>query len=69
MAGQRPSFRELLLTLLGNKKVVLSIPRGALNTHNLAGVLGSPLNAGERMYRDLQNKYCNEDSHDYQDLP
>ena len=68
MAAQRPSFRELLLTLLGNKTIILSIPRDALNTHNLAGVLGSPLEAGGNMYRDLQNKYCNEDNHDYQEM-
>ena len=66
MAGQRPSFRELLLTLLGNPKAVLSIPREALNTHNLAGVLGSPLEAGTNMYRDLQNKYY--DKADYQEI-
>ena len=68
MAAQRPSFRELLLTLLSNPKEVLSIPLEALDTHNLAGVLGSPLKAGENMYRDLQNRYCMEDDHDYQEL-
>jgi hypothetical protein len=66
VAGQRPSFRELLLSLLSNPRVVLSIPREALNTHNLAGVLGSPLEAGANMYRDLQNKYY--DNADYQEL-
>ena len=66
VAGLRPSFRELLLTLLSNPKTVLSIPQEALNTHNLAGVLGSPLEAGANMYRDLQNKYC--DNADYQEL-
>ena len=68
MAGLRPSFRELLLTLLRNPKAVLSIPQEALDTHNLAGVLGSPLDVGESMYRDLQNKYCSEDNHDYQEM-
>ena len=71
VAGLRPTFRELLLTLLGNPKAVLSIPQEALDTHNRAGVLGSPLTAGENMYGDLQNRYCNvtvEDSHDYQDV-
>ena len=55
VAGLRLSFRELLLSLLGNPKTVLSIPQEALNTHNLAGVLGSPLEAGANLYRDLQN--------------
>ena len=68
MADQRPSFRELLLTLLGNPKAVLSIPREALNTHSLAGVLGSPLEAEASicMYRDLQNRYY--DNADYQEV-
>ena len=45
---------------------MLSIPQEALNTHNLAGVLGSPLEVGANMYRDLQNKYY--DNADYQEL-
>ena len=57
MAAQRPSFRELLLALLGDPKTVLSIPQEALHTHNLAGVLGSPLAAGENLYSDLRNRY------------
>ena len=57
MAAQRPSFRDLLLALLDNIKVVLSIPPEAFETHSHAGVLGSPLEAGENMYRDLQDKY------------
>ena len=57
MAAQRPSFRDLLLALLDDPKVVLSIPREALDTHNHAEVLGSPLEAGEHMYRDLQARY------------
>ena len=57
MAAQRPSFRDLLLALLDDPKVVLSIPPEALDTHSHAGVLGSPLEAGEHMYRDLQYRY------------
>ena len=57
MADQRPSFRDLLLTLLDNLKEVLSIPQEDLDTHSHAGVLGSPLEAGEHMYRDLQDRY------------
>ena len=55
MAGQRPSFRDLLLALLDNQ--VLSIPQEDLDTHSHAGVLGSPLEAGEYMYRDIQDRY------------
>ena len=36
---------------------MLSIPQEALDTHPLAGVLGSPLEAGENMYSDLHNQY------------
>ena len=69
MAAQRPAFRDLLLRLLSSPEEVLSIPPDALDTHNLAGVLGSPLKAGENMYRDLQNRYnMSEDYHDYQEV-
>ena len=55
--SKRPNFRTILLNLLENEEDVLSIPQEALDTHQLAGVLGSPLKAGERMYEDLQTKY------------
>ena len=68
-AAQRPLFRELLLTLLNIPKAILSIPQEALDTHSLAGVLGSTLKAGENMYRDLQDRYTVEDDdHDYQEV-
>ena len=41
-----------------------SIPLEALDSHPLAGVLGSPLEAGENMYLDLQSQYYT--SHDHQ---
>ena len=68
MAAQRPSFRELLLTLLNVPNAILSIPEEALDTHSLAGVLGSTLTSGENMYRDLQERYVVEDDHDYQEV-
>ena len=68
MAAQRPSFRELLLTLLNVPNAILSIPQEALDTHSLAGVLGSTLTSGENMYRDLQERYVAEDDHDYQEV-
>ena len=57
VASNRPGFREILLSLLGSPEEVLSIPPEALDTHHLAGVLGSPLKAGENMYSDLHNQY------------
>jgi hypothetical protein len=39
---------------------VLSIPQEALDAHELAGVLGSPLEVGMNTYKDLQDKYCSE---------
>ena len=57
VAAQRPSFRELLLALLDDPKVVLSIPPETIGANPLAGVLGSQLEAGENMYRDLQDRY------------
>ena len=68
VAAERPSFRELLLTLLNIPEAILSIPQEALDTHNLAGVLGSPLEAGGNMYGELQNRYIVEDDHDYQEV-
>ena len=68
MAAQRPSFRELLLTLLNVPNTILSNPQEALDTHSLAGVLGSTLTSGENMYRDLQERYVVEDDHDYQEV-
>ena len=44
---------------MGNQQLVLSIPQGAIETHQLAGVLGAPLEAGEKMYQDLQYTYVN----------
>ena len=40
---------------------MLSIPEEALVTHHLAGVLGSPLEAGENMYHDLHVRYLAND--------
>jgi hypothetical protein len=66
VATNRPGFREVLLSLLDNAEEMISIPPEALDTHPLAGVLGSPLEAGENMYPDLQSQYYT--SHDYQEL-
>lgn len=65
MAAHRPSFRKLFITLLDNPKEVLSAPAGVLDTHSLAGMLGSPLEAAGSLYRDLQDRYLQVEE-DYQ---
>ena len=67
MAADRPSFRKLFLTLLDNPEEVLSVPTEILGTHHLAGVLGSPLEAGQSLYRDLQDRYLQMEV-DYQEI-
>lgn len=53
----RPSFREVMLTLVDSEGKVLSIPEEDSSTHPLAGVLGAHLEAGENMYQGLQRRY------------
>ena len=53
----RPKFADISFELMSDRKEVLSIPQEALDSHFHAGVLGSSLDAGERMYTDLQNRY------------
>lgn len=50
----RPSFRDLVLALVGGEKIVLSIPSDCVE---MAGVLGAPIETSERLYHDLQIKY------------
>ena len=47
---------------MGNQQLVLSIPQDTIETHQLAGVLGAPLEAGEKMYQDLQYTFVNQDN-------
>ena len=51
------AFRDIVLTLSGNEKIVLTIPNKDSSTNPLAGVLGAPLEAGEKMYSELQRRY------------
>lgn len=53
-------FREIAIVLTGNPQKVLSIPQEVVDTHKLAGVLGSPLEVGNDTYKDLKDKYCSE---------
>ena len=57
--SQRPSFHDIVLTLVGSEEMVLNIPEKDSSTNPLAGVLGAPLEAGENMYTELQMKYTN----------
>ena len=65
VAASRPGFREIFLSLLDVPENVLSIPPEALDSHHLAGIIGSPLEAGENMYTDLRDKYLGTD-YDYE---
>ncbi|XP_064386577.1 ephrin receptor 1-like isoform X2 [Halichondria panicea] len=53
----RPAFRDIVLTLVGNKERVLDIPEEDSSTNPLSVVLGAPLEAGENMYSQLQSRY------------
>ena len=64
----RPAFRQLALSLSGTKDKLLFIPSEALSTHKLAGVLGSPIEAGRGMYADLQNQYLSDSNGDYESV-
>ena len=56
----RTQFKTLIFELLEPETKILQIPDEAIATHKLAGVLGGPLEAGEKMYLDLQSKYYND---------
>lgn len=66
--SRRPAFRQLTISLSGTKDKLLFIPSDVLSTHKLAGVLGSPLEAGKQMYADLQNQYFNDSNEDYESI-
>ena len=57
MARERPGFRDMLLSLLENKSVVLRVPPEEAGSHPQAAVLGASLEAGEGMYTALQKIY------------
>lgn len=66
--SRRPAFRQLTLSLSGSKDKLLFIPSEVLSTHRLAGVLGSPLEAGKQMYTELQNQYLSDSNEDYESI-
>ena len=65
-AQARPSFKDILLELHGQEDVVLKIPERDAETHKLANHVGGPLEAGEKMYTDLQWEYFTSDDYEEQ---
>ena len=53
----RPSFKDIINSLLGDESQVLQIPIRDASTHEAAIILGGPLEAGNYLYRDLQTEY------------
>ncbi|KAL5491565.1 hypothetical protein EMCRGX_G016873 [Ephydatia muelleri] len=53
----RPSFRDIHMSLFQDQDFVLHVPEEAASTHPQAAVLGAPLEAGEKMYIELQKSY------------
>lgn len=58
--SSRPSFRDILTMLLEGEEKVLEIPVEDASTHKHASILGVALEAGGRMYPDLQWIYLSD---------
>ena len=57
MHSERPSFQNVLISLLEDEEQALDIPASDAASHPLAAHLGAPPIAGEKMYTDLQMTY------------
>ena len=57
VAVERPSFHDVMVSLLQPNQIILKIPKSALASHPQAGTLGGSLKAGEKMYPELKNIY------------
>ena len=57
VSSARPKYQAILTSLLEDPKKVLHIPQIDASSHSLACILGSPLEAGLKMYPDLQITY------------
>ena len=55
--SKRPGFEEILRSLLDNEQTVLHIPSEDAATHKQAACLGAELQAGHKMYSQLQALY------------
>ncbi|XP_019855444.1 PREDICTED: uncharacterized protein LOC109584225 [Amphimedon queenslandica] len=58
---KRPSFNEIMLLLLKDDSTLLLIPDEDRLTHSEAGQLGGPLEAGDKLYTDLQSMYIDDE--------
>ena len=54
---ERPSFQDLMLTMLMQDKLILHLPAEDLSSHPLAGTIGATLEVGQKMYEKLQLTY------------
>ena len=57
VADERPSFQDVMVSLLQPNQTILKVPESALSSHPHAGTLGGSLNAGEMMYPEIQHRY------------
>ena len=57
VANERPSFHDVMVSLLQPNQTILKVPESALSSHSQAGTLGGPLKAGEKMYPEIQHAY------------
>lgn len=53
----RPKYREILTKLLDEEHKVLCIPKEDASCNPQGCFLGAPIEEGECMYRDLQERY------------
>ena len=58
VAIERPSFHDIMVSLLQPNKMLMKIPESALSSHPQAGTLGGTLKAGENMYPEMQCTYA-----------
>lgn len=57
MSTSRPKYQAILTSLLEDPKKVLHIPQEDASSHSTACLLGTSLEAGVKMYPDLQVTY------------
>ena len=65
VADERPSFHDVMVSLLQPNQTILKIPESALSSHPQAGSLGGSLKAGKNMYPALQHAYTNAMDNNY----
>ena len=53
----RPTFRDIILALVEDKREILEVPLNETEENSQSGNLGAPLEAGSHLYKDLQKVY------------